>query len=216
VVDSLMMLGNARGTPTQMGIQTYADGGFTSTSNTPPYGFGVVDMPTNRWTFLAVTYDGSSWRLYGGAESNAVALVSQEAMPGAMINLTNAFSLFVGNRSNFTRAFKGELDDVRFYLGTANLNTLEEVRIAGGGLPPVVIGPADAPRLFASAEGGQLVVAITNSLNGVIYVLESTPNLSPASWLPLATNVGTGLGLTNVMPIQSGTNQFFRQRLAVP
>lgn len=216
VADSLMMLGNARGTPVQSGIQTYADGSFTSTPNTPPYGFGVVDMHTNRWTFLAVTYDGSNWRLYGGTESSGVTLVSQEAMPGAVINLANSFSLFVGNRSSYNRAFKGHLDDVRFYLGAANVSDLEQARIAGGGSPPAVIGPGDAPLLFATTAGGQLVVHTTNSINGVLYILESTPNLAPVSWLPLATNVGNGGAFTNVISIQPGSNQFFRQRLSAP
>lgn len=211
------LLGNAHlntnaAQPYFSAVQAYHNSAQTSTAD-----FGSLPWSVNQWSFLALSYDGADWKLFRGSESQAAQLIGvQTNTPGGPLNLGGAFSLYLGNRSSNGRAFHGTLDDVRLYQGVLPVEMLETVRLSGGGSPPLVIGPGDAPLLFATAAGGQIMVHTTNSMPGVLYILESAPGLAPASWLPLVTNVGNGNALTNVLPVQSGANQFFRQRLSAP
>jgi VCBS repeat-containing protein len=69
---------------------------------------GTTAIGINVWTHLAVTYDGTTLRLYvGGVE------VASRALSGAMVVTTNA--LTIGGNTLGVGYFQGLIDDVRIY-----------------------------------------------------------------------------------------------------
>jgi hypothetical protein len=69
---------------------------------------GTADMVANVWTHLAVTYDGTTLRLF----VNGVRVRSQSA-PGAA--MTTGGALRIGGNSVWGEYFKGLIDEVRIY-----------------------------------------------------------------------------------------------------
>jgi hypothetical protein len=191
--------------------------GWVGQSSASATSFGAVNMPVGQWTYLVLTYDGATLNLYSGSTTNSVTLTSSASLVGRSVNLGNTWSLFLGNRYDQGRAFQGLLDDVRFYLGAAPTNFLESVRIAGGGTGSVVVTTNNSPAIMVSTGGGQLIMHATNTVNGALYILESSPSLAPASWTPVSTNTGNGGPLTNqVTLLPNATNQFFRYQVTAP
>jgi hypothetical protein len=191
--------------------------GWVGLSSASATTFGAVDVPVGNWTYLVLTYDGANINLYSGSETNSVTLRSTQSLIAGTVKLGDSWSLFLGNRYNQSRALQGLMDDVRFYLGAAPTNFLETVRIADGGIGGVVVTTNDAPAIKVSTVGGQLVMQATNTVNGALYILESTPSLAPTSWTPISTNTGNGGPLTNrVTQLPGATNQFFRYRVTAP
>ena len=164
----------------------------------------AVDMPSGRWTFLALTYDGAALNLYSGSETNSVALVSSANLALGGVPLGNSWTLFLGNRiAPQDRAFRGWLDDVRFYLEAAPLDYLESVRREA--MPPA--------RIDAARNGPEMLLRV-NTRAGLTYVLEAAPSLAaPASWTPVFTNPGTGGIITNSFPMTPAARSFFRYRI---
>lgn len=206
IANSLQLLSNGND---QTGITSVQ--GFVNTTQTSTSTFGAFNMPTNRWSFLALTYDGSVLKFFGGSETNAVSLNTSTSFAAGVINLPGAWSFFLGNcitnangGGGQNRAFKGQLDDVRFYVGAGDTNFLENVRQS-------VIAPAP-PLINSFNDHGNLSLQVSNTLAGAKYILQSTPNLNPpVTWTPVTTNVSTGGSLTNTLPLgQSNSNQFFR------
>ena len=206
--DSLQLLSNGN---QYSGGNTTSVQGFVNTFQTSPTAYGAFDMPTNQWRFLAMTYDGTTLNFYGGSETNAVALLSSTSLAAGNVNLGNSWTLFLGN--NITgangprsRAFRGQLDDVRFYLGVASVNYLESVRAAATA-PPAIVS--------TMTQGNSNIVFRTNTRLGTSYILQSAPDLTaPVVWTSVVTNAGTGGPLTNSLPQNSpAPKQFFRYLL---
>ena len=195
VANSLQLLSNGTDAPY---TNATAVQGFVNTNTTA---LGPFYMPANRWGFLALTYDSATLRFYGGSETNPVSLVASAGLPAGNIALGNAGSLFLGNRLSRDRAFRGWIDDARFYLGAAPLAYLESVRQSAL-LPPIV---------GVRVAGTNLVLQLQTRL-GLTYVLQTTTNLtSPTVWLPVLTNLGNGGSLTTAAPrTLSQPQQFFR------
>ena len=191
--------------------------GWVGLNSASATAFGAVDMPVGQWTYLVLTYNGATINLYSGSQTNSVTLKSTQSLTAGTVQLGSSWNLLLGNRNAKDRAFQGLLDDVRFYLGAAPTNFLENVRIAGGGTGSVVVTTNDSPAIKVSTGSGQLVMQATNTVNGALYILESTPSLAPASWTPVSTNIGTGGPLTNQVTLLPGaTNQFFRYQVTAP
>ena len=72
--------------------------------------FATSVLPLNTWSFLAVTYDGATLRLYvnGG-------LVASQAKTGAIASSTS--QLQIGGDSIYGQSFSGLIDQVRIYNG---------------------------------------------------------------------------------------------------
>jgi glucose/arabinose dehydrogenase len=69
---------------------------------------GTAALPTNAWTHLAATYDGSTLRLYvNGVQASSLSLV------GSI--LTSSGALRLGGNTVWGEWFAGRLDDVRIY-----------------------------------------------------------------------------------------------------
>jgi hypothetical protein len=168
-------------------------------------------MPVNQWSFMALVYDGTLINFYGGSYSNSVALMSSASLPAGSINLGNSWTVMIGNDINGggggrqLRAFQGWIDDVRFYTGAASLNYLEGVRQA---LAPAI----PTPSVIATGTSSSNLMVIFNGGLGVTYILQSATNLAPpVTWTPIATNIGTGNTITNLVPISAGKpRQFLR------
>jgi hypothetical protein len=70
--------------------------------------YGVAQLPTNTWTHLAATYDGTAQRLY----VNGVQ-VSTRAQTGQVSTSTSPLRL--GGNASYGEYFQGRIDEVRLY-----------------------------------------------------------------------------------------------------
>ena len=70
--------------------------------------FGTSALPTNTWSFLTETYDGSTLRLYVNGTQ-----VASTAHTGAIATSTNP--LQIGGDSIYGQFFAGLIDNVRVY-----------------------------------------------------------------------------------------------------
>ena len=69
------------------------------------------------------------------------------------------------------------------------------------------------PVIRASWSGNALVLAL-NTRTNAFYILQSTPTLTPPSWVNIATNPGIGATVTNVLLINPAVpGQFFRYQI---
>ncbi len=159
----------------------------------------TFDLPTNKWTFVAVTYDGTHCQLYRGTEQASVELVVLEELNDLEVNVGAKFNLLVGNSFARDASFIGEMDDVRIYLGAANQNALEAIRREAA--PP--------PLVISAAPDGNTMGLMVNTQAGSKYVLQSTSNFPP-EWNSISTNVAASTSLTVKVPMSKTSDQFFR------
>lgn len=199
VLGSLQLLSDGNLQPSATAVQ-----GFVNTVQTSTSSFGALDLPANQWRFLALTYDGATLNLYGGSESNVVSLASTTGFVAGAVPIGNSWTLMLGNRLARDRAFRGWLDDVRFFQEAAPLEYLETIRQQA--MPPAQIN--------AQAGGDQMQLRV-NTRSGLKYILESTSDLAAAgTWTPVSTNLGTGGFITNTVPSASpALRNFFRYRI---
>ncbi|HEY4417257.1 MAG TPA: glycoside hydrolase family 88 protein [Verrucomicrobiae bacterium] len=204
VVNSFQLLSNGNDQSGTTSVQ-----GFVNTTQTSTSGFGAFAMPTNRWSFLALVYDGSTLKFYGGSETNPVRLSTSVSFAAGILNLSGPGNILLGNcllnaagSGSQNRAFKGQFDDVRFYTGAGDTNFLENVRQS-------VIAPAP-PLITCSPIGSNLQLQVNDTLDGAKYILQAATNLNPpVGWAPVTTNFGNGSTIINTLPSGPG-NQFFR------
>jgi len=198
VANSLQLLSDGNVQSATTSVQA-----FVNTLATSGPAFGGFNMPANQWSFLALTYDGSTLNFYGGSETNPVSLQSSTAFSAGPVTLTNAWTLMLGNRLAFDRAFSGQLDAVRFYAGDCSLPALDSIRATA----------VAAPAISVIQNGNQLVFKVNTHTNA-LYILQSTPSLSPPNWTPVLTNTGLGSVITTNLPFTSGVpQQFFRYQV---
>jgi|GEM_PF-873543 hypothetical protein len=158
----------------------------------------AFDLPTNKWTFVAVTYDGAQCRLYRGTEQASVELVGSENLDEQGVQIGTKFNLLVGNSFTRNASFSGEMDDVRIYLGAATQNALEVIRREA----------APTPMVVSAARDGNLMGLMVNTQAGNTYVLQSTSNFPPV-WNSISTNLAASTSLTVKVPINK-PQQFYR------
>jgi hypothetical protein len=98
---------------------------------------GPSAVSTTAWTYLALTYDGSTIRLYVDG-----ALVASKAKTGSILNSTGALRIG-GNRSWPNEYFKGLIDEVRVYnraLPQAEIQSDMAIGISRDTTAPTVTG----------------------------------------------------------------------------
>jgi rhamnogalacturonyl hydrolase YesR len=178
--------------------------GFVNTSSTSTSGYGAADLPVNQWRFLALTYTGTTLNYYVGSETNSVTLISSVSFPAGTVPLGDSWSLFVGNRLDRKRGFRGWLDDARFFENAAPLTLLETIR------REAIAEPIISPRL----AGSNLALCLPTKA-GATYILETSTNLMPgAAWTAIATNLGDGGPMTNLVPVNpDAPEKFYRHRI---
>jgi unsaturated rhamnogalacturonyl hydrolase len=198
-LNSVQILGNGQNEGTTS-VQIFINSNQPSTS-----AFGAFTMPANQWSFLAMTYDGSTLNFYGGSETNPVALQSSTALSADSLNFGSHWTLMLGNDLAFNRSFKGLIDGVRFYTGAGALNDLEDFRSEA--VPPLTIP--------ISQSGNNLVFKVNTHTNA-LYILQAASTLAPpVAWTPILTNTGVGTYITNLVPLDTmtTTQQFFRYQI---
>jgi hypothetical protein len=137
----------------------------------------------NQWKFCAMVYDGTSFKIYMGTDTNSAALVSSTNLANTgTVNFTGTPYLYLGNRSDRQRSTAGWMSDLRFYTNAANAAFVESVRQANAPVPPA---PAS---LVATGGVGQVVLSWTAQPNAVSYNVKRST--SPGSEVTL-TNVAS-------------------------
>jgi len=78
---------------------------------------GISKIPLNTWTHIAMSYNGSTLRLYinGVQVSSRVVSIAAQASNG---------KLYIGGNLIWGEYFKGQMDDVRIYNKALNLNEI--------------------------------------------------------------------------------------------
>jgi hypothetical protein len=78
---------------------------------------GTAILPTNAWTHLAATYDGSNLRVYvNGVEAGIT--------PVSGLPVTSSLPLRIGGNAAWGEFFKGVIDEVRVYNRTLSVNEI--------------------------------------------------------------------------------------------
>ena len=140
-------------------------GGTFGTSDQVLY--GAVALPTNTWTHLAATYDGTTTRLYvNGAQ------VASQAQTGAIATSTNP--LQIGGDSFYGQFFQGTIDEVRIYnvaLTAAQIQTDMNTPLPADAQPPsaptnLVATPVSVSRIDLSW------IASTDNVGVASYLVE--------------------------------------------
>jgi hypothetical protein len=106
-----------------------AAGGTAGSADTGPY--GSSPLPTNTWTFLAATYNGTNMNLYvNGVE------VSNVPMSGNLA--TSTAPLQIGGDSNYGQYFQGLISNVRIYNAALSQSAIQTDMNTPIGSPPAV------------------------------------------------------------------------------
>ena len=171
------------------------------------YGSGA--LPTGVWTHLAVTYDGSTLRLYVNGT-----LVASNAHAGAMPGSSDP--LQIGGDSLYGQFFQGMIDDVRVYnvaLTPAQIQSDMATPVA----PPVSdTEPPSAPgTLTATAVGSGRVDlvwgAATDNVGVAGYEVERCRGVGCSDFASLASTSGVGTGYSDTT-VAASTSYSYRVR----
>lgn len=138
------------------------------------------NLPTNKWLFMAIVYDGTNVMIYQGSDTASANLISTTPAPVAThtIDLGASATLYVGNRNNRQRGFAGWIDDFRFYTNfAASASFVEGIRQELAPLPTIASVYPNGTRLMQA----------TNVLSFNVY--------SP-----------TAVNITNVSVVLNGVN----------
>jgi hypothetical protein len=165
--------------------------------------------PTNAWTYVVVTYDGSSVKMY----ANGI-LVYSAAESGSISTTSSA--LVIGDWSSYSRGFDGTIDEVRI---SNTARTAEEIRqsyeiglrthpvtidfsasLDSGGTGGLISGSGDTSFTIDSSDSGLSqpgsglyygdYVIVKENISGTEYiaqgevssVTESSGEVSVSSW----------------------------------
>ena len=154
-----------------------AGGGTLGSSDVETY--GTAALAANTWTYLAVTYDGATLRLYVNGTQ-----VSSLAQTGNIATSTNP--LQIGGDSIYGQYFKGMIDEVRVYnvaLTAAQIQTDMNTPIAPDTQPPTAPG-----NLTATAVSGTQInlswTASTDNVGVTGYLVERSQGAGSTSFSP--------------------------------
>jgi hypothetical protein len=128
-------------------------------------------FPTNKWLFIAITYDGTNASMYYGSDTAAAQLLGTAASPGRSINLGGIACLAIGNRHSATanaRGFNGWINDFRFYSGGVGTAAFVE------GIRESALG--GSPNISGVYPNGTTLMQGTNKL--VFNASSSTANIN--------------------------------------
>jgi len=91
--------------------------------------YGASALPVNGWSYLALTYDGATLRLYVNGTQ-----VGSQARSGSIATSTN--QLQIGGDSIYSQYFNGIIDEVRIYSGPRSVSQIQTdmtTAVGGGG-----------------------------------------------------------------------------------
>jgi hypothetical protein len=164
-------------------------GATVGSSDTGAY--GTAGLPTNQWSFLTETYDGTAIRLY----VNGVQ-VSSLALSGKLKTSTN--QLQIGGDSIYGQYFKGLIDNIRIYnvaLTPSEIQADMNTPSAAGTPPPTA--PAN---LTATASGSTITLNWAGSSDaiGVSNYLVEREASGSTSFVQIGSTTGTTFSDTKV------------------
>ena len=150
--------------------------------------YGAAALTANTWSYLALTYDGTTLRLYLNGT-----LVGSQAKTGAITTSTN--QLQIGGDSFFAQYFSGLIDEVRVYniaLSAAALQTDMNTPISTStdGTPPSAPGTLTASAVNANEIDLAWGVA-TDNVGVTGYQIFRCQNAGCTSYALLASPTGT-------------------------
>lgn len=109
-----------------LGYAETPDGTIYYVQNGTAPGYASIDLPWNKWHFMASTYDGDSVKIY--ADGN---LLGTQALIGPIIPDDNP--LVLGLETNGVSEYlKGKLDDIRIYNRGLSYNEIDSLYHEGG------------------------------------------------------------------------------------
>jgi hypothetical protein len=192
------------GTSTSSGVP--AGGGTLGGAGAAAFGSGA--LPVNTWTHLAVTYDGSTIRVFVNGSQ-----VGSQAATGAITSSTS--QLQIGGDSVFSQYFKGSIDDVRVYnaaLTAAQVQTDMATPVGSGGGSDTQ-APSAPGTLSASAVSSSQVNlswgAATDNVGVTGYRVERCQGAGCSSFAQVATPAGTSF---NDSGLSASTSYSYRVR----
>ncbi len=183
---------------------------YINTGSGDAQAIGATGLPLNTWTHLAVTYDGTTLRLFvNGAQAGS------QAAGGSIISSTSP--LRVGGNSIWGEYFAGLIDEVRIYsrvLTAAEIQTDMNTPV-GAPPPPDTMPPTDPTNFTATAVGTTQInltwTAATDNVGVTGYEVERCQGTGCANFVRIGTPTGTAFSDTG---LTAGTIYRYRVRAA--
>ena len=162
---------------------------------------GTAPLPLNTWSHLAMTWDGTTQRLFvNGNQVGSRALAARSSPAPAPLRF--------GGNSVWAEWFAGSLDEIRVYdraLTQAQLQADMNAPVSCGGPPPQpALAVSPGTMSFTATQGGAgppaQNIAVTNTGGGSLdwTASESVP------WLSVSPQSGTAPGSIAVTPSIAG------------
>ena len=144
-------------------------GGAVKLASATASSYAASGLTANAWTHLALTYDGSTVKLYVGG-----ALVSSKAQSGSLTTSTNA--LQIGGDSIYGEYFNGTIDEVRVYNVPLTQSQIQSDMITA--ISGSATADTTAPSLTAFA-----MPATASALSVPVLSLSATDNTAVTGYL---------------------------------
>ena len=132
---------------------------------------GTAALPTNTWSFLSATYDGTTMRIYVNGTQ-----VGTQAETGSLLTSTNP--LQIGGDSIFGQYFAGLIDEVRVYnvaLTAAQIQSDMNTPIGTGGNTQPPTAPTNLSATTTSAAGATTTASAAGATTTSAVVASAVP-----------------------------------------
>jgi chitodextrinase len=175
-----------------------AGGGTFAGSNANAFATGA--LPTNAWSFLTLTYDGATLRLYVNGTQ-----VATQAKTGAIASSTN--QLQIGGDSLYGQHFNGMIDQIRIYNTALTASQIQTDMNGGATLPTA---PTNLSASFTSSTEIDLSWGSSTDAAGVTgYRVERCQGAGCSNFAQIATPSGTTYNDTGLV---AGNSYSYRVR----
>jgi chitodextrinase len=162
--------------------------GVTLSTSTNSNTFGPSALPTNTWTHLAETFDGSTIRLY----VNGVQ-VGSTALNGTLLTSTNP--LEIGSDHIYGQYFQGTIDEVRIYNVALTPSQIQADMASPVGVLSPIVSLSTASLDFGTQSTGTTSSAqsvVLNNIGGASLAVTSISVSGPnANEFTLSTTCGS-------------------------
>ena len=168
--------------------------------------YGTATLATNTWAHLALTYDGTTIRLYVNGTQ-----VASTPKTGSITTSTNP--LTIGSDSFYGQYFQGLIDDLRVYnvaLSAAQIQT--DMNTPVGPAPTDTQAPTAPASLSATAVNGTRVdlswAASSDNVGVAGYQVERCAGSGCSSFAQIAAPTGTGTTYSDTSALANTTYNY--------